>query len=387
MGVSRRAACLLGWPLLCALCALAASATYLLALAAYMSPARGVDLRLFRPVAPRLPLTFEALHAHQRQAAEGVHPLQAPSPLRGVILYLAGSSPPDVADLLASLTSLSLFYLAAFPSDVLILVEGGELESAHGPSLRSAAGPRATLRFVDISAALVMPWHTLLSLPVWIFPSGVRWALHKRGLFSYGRMCRFLARPFADLPALADYDFFWRLDTDSRLTAPAPEDVFARMARKRALYGYSTFTDEGGEYIEGLLAAADAHAARRRIAPTFYHRLRREPASGNWWQFWTNFEVGSLALLRSPEARALFDALDAASGFFEHRWGDAPARLLLLSLHVELRAIHRFCDIGYEHGHVRVLPQPVCANASSALDVDAALAQALLPPEAAEEKA
>jgi hypothetical protein len=350
---------------------------YLLAaaLALWWLAARAAHSLAFAPAparpharAPARELTFASLHPHGR-------------PPRGCIIYLSGSAPPDIADLLASLASLHAAYTSVWPTPVLLLVEGGALEAAAGAALRAAAGGAAAggVTFVDVTRALAMPWRAALTLPAWLLPSGARWALHKRGLFSYGRMCRFFSGPVAQLPALADFDFFWRLDTDSRLDGPAVEggDVFARMAARSLLYGYSSFMHEPADYLQGMLAAADAHAARVRLPRAAWLARLRRGADGSWWQFWTNFEVVSLHLLRSPEARSLFVALDARAGWFEHRWGDAPARTLLLAMHVGLRSIARLCHIAYSHGHVSVASSSACLNATDVLSVDATLAAAL----------
>lgn len=357
------------WRPLCKYAILAAPLLWWLAArlahAAALKPAKFPFPRTMAFSGPARELTFASLHPRRNAS--------------GCIIYLAGAAPADVADLLASLASLYAAYTSSWPTPVLLLVEGGALEGKAGSAIREAAGGTAAggVTFVDVSHAMGMPWRAALTLPAWLVPSGVRWALHKRGLFSYGRMCRFYAGPFAFLPALADFDYFWRLDTDSRLGSRVSGDVFARMAARGQLYGYSSFLPEPAEYVEGLLAAADAYAASVRLPRTaWFSRLQRHD-DGVWWQFWTNFEVGSLHLLRSKEARALFDALDVRDGWFEHRWGDAPARTLLLAMHVSLCSIVRLCDIAYTHGHVTIAGDPACRNATDVLSVDNELAAAL----------
>jgi Glycolipid 2-alpha-mannosyltransferase len=305
-------------------------------------------------------LTFDSLHGLNKGNA------------RGCIVYLAGSTQKDISDLIASLTSLRENYSSRFPTPVFVLVEGGHLEAVAGDTIRIAAGGMDTggVFFLDISRAFAMPWRAVLTLPAWIFPHGIRWAFYKRGFFSYGRMCRFLAWPVFNLPELAQFDYLWRLDTDSRLTDPVKQDVFKQMEEKKWLFGYSSFLYEKGEYIEGLLAAADEYAKRAKIpSSAWFYKLKRLD-DGWFWQFYNNFEIVSMHFMRSNEARALFHALDVKQGWFEHRWGDAPTRTIMLSMLAQMSAIHKFCDVGYVHGNVRVFPNEECANVEDARRVD-----------------
>ena len=52
----------------------------------------------------------------------------------------------------------------------------------------------------------------------------------------------------------------------------------------------------------------------------------------NRCHFWSNFEIGSLALWRSEAYLAYFEYLDKAGGFFYERWGDAPVHSIAAAL-------------------------------------------------------
>jgi hypothetical protein len=67
-------------------------------------------------------------------------------------------------------------------------------------------------------------------------------------------------------------------------------------------------------------------------------------------QFYSNFEIGSLAFFRSEEHRAYFEYLDRAGGFYYERFGDAPIHTLSVSLFLPKSRIWYFRDIGYAHG-------------------------------------
>ena len=62
-----------------------------------------------------------------------------------------------------------------------------------------------------------------------------------------------------------------------------------------------------------------------------------------------SFEVVDLALMRSPEYRAAFQAVDESGGLYYFRWGDAPIRTLLVLALLPRDQIHHFRIVGYKH--------------------------------------
>lgn len=67
-------------------------------------------------------------------------------------------------------------------------------------------------------------------------------------------------------------------------------------------------------------------------------------------QFYSNFEVASLAFFRGKEHRAYFEHIDRTGGFYYERFGDAPIHTLSVSLFLPKNRIWYFRDIGYAHG-------------------------------------
>ena len=72
---------------------------------------------------------------------------------------------------------------------------------------------------------------------------------------------------------------------------------------------------------------------------------------GEWDRsfFYTNFEVSSTALWRSPQYRAIFQALDYSGGFYLCRWGDGPIHLLAVMLLLEDQQVLKFARVPYWH--------------------------------------
>lgn len=71
--------------------------------------------------------------------------------------------------------------------------------------------------------------------------------------------------------------------------------------------------------------------------------------SYNLCHFWSNFEIGSIAWLRSQAYMDYFNYLDKAGGFFYERWGDAPVHSIAAALMLKRSEVHWFYDIGYFH--------------------------------------
>lgn len=67
--------------------------------------------------------------------------------------------------------------------------------------------------------------------------------------------------------------------------------------------------------------------------------------------FWNNFELLDLSLMRRKDVRLFIDAIDRSMGIFLYRWGDAPLRYITLALFVkENEILHRTdLKLGYCH--------------------------------------
>ncbi|CAM9689269.1 unnamed protein product [Discosporangium mesarthrocarpum] len=213
----------------------------------------------------------------------------------------------------------------------------------------------------------------------------------KRGSFGYFHMCRFFAGAGFVLPFFDDYDYYFRLDSDSSCSKDMP-DFFKRMESSGEVYLYDKVFKDAADVVEGLWNFANDYAKSRKIVPTFlndrsggpfqplkevwskspYPDCKKGGASSRGgdtelWEevtrlddgtqaqllpcvddlfhpvpsFYTNFEVASLKMLRSSEYMQWFEAVDRSGGMFLHRWGDAPLRFLGLSLHTPHEKIGR----------------------------------------------
>ncbi|KAI1307160.1 glycolipid 2-alpha-mannosyltransferase-domain-containing protein [Xylaria venustula] len=182
----------------------------------------------------------------------------------------------------------------------------------------------------------------------------------KAWLQSYHHMCRWNAGLFALEERLAVYEFFWRVEPGVDFSCDINYDVFRFMRDNDMAYGFNmailddarsfpSLWDRTKTFIKNnehmIHADADYDCQDDDINNDDFDHLEY-----NNCQFYSNFEVGSLAFFRSKEHRAYFEHLDRTGGFYYERFGDAPIHTLSVSLFLPKSRIWYFRDIGYAHG-------------------------------------
>lgn len=237
------------------------------------------------------------------------------------------------------------------------------------------------------------------SVPAWIdttrFDVGRQFmgsiGVGKAWLQSYHHMCRWNAGLFAREKRLALYEFFWRVEPGVSPLRNFPEachltamsqvdfscdinyDVFRFMRDNNMAYGFNMAILDDARSFPSLWDRTKTFIKNNQDMihkDADYGWLLQEPLSGNDiprlieeddprdfdrleynnCQFYSNFEVGSLAFFRSEEHRAYFEHLDRTGGFYYERFGDAPIHTLSVSLFLPKSRIWYFRDIGYAHG-------------------------------------
>lgn len=76
----------------------------------------------------------------------------------------------------------------------------------------------------------------------------------------------------------------------------------------------------------------------------------------NLYHFWSNFEIARVDLWDNPLYEAYFQYLESTGGFYKERWGDAPVHSLAIGFMLDLKEIHYFRDIGYQHTTIAHCP-------------------------------
>ena len=284
---------------------------------------------------------------------------------KAVITYLIGRRTEHYLDLLDSLEALQVNFLRQYPYPVIVFHEGlgpDEMEKLRGLYER--------LLFHRLDRSFLFP-------PDHIDEAKVPSIIGGHATVGYRHMCRFFSGTMFNYPLLAPYDWFWRLDSDSFLLAPLTHDPFRRMLDGRFVYGFMGLGREDEYLTTGLWNATTEYMRGKGMAtppPLLQQHLEspeqgqgpqeggaspaHSPKMGTWDRsyYYTNFEIGHLPFFRGEAYQSYFRHLDAAGGFYYYRWGDAPIRLLGVSMHAAEHSVCHFDDIPYSHKVYVVAP-------------------------------
>ncbi|KAF2021375.1 glycosyltransferase family 15 protein [Aaosphaeria arxii CBS 175.79] len=200
---------------------------------------------------------------------------------------------------------------------------------------------------------------------------------------SYHQMCRWNSGMFSQHPALADYQYYWRVEPNVHFFCDVDYDVFRWMQDHNKTYGFNINIYDSPESVETLwpetLRFMQDHPEyiHKNNAREWLQDNERRPdkhriANGySTCHFWSNFEIGDLGFWRSKKYRDYFDHLDRAGGFFYERWGDAPVHSVALGLFEDKSKIHWFRDIGYQHIPFFNCPNsPKCSGCTAGMFTD-----------------
>jgi mannosyltransferase len=176
---------------------------------------------------------------------------------------------------------------------------------------------------------------------------------------SYHQMCRWNSGMFSEHPALADMQYYWRVEPNVHFFCDIDYDVFRWMADHNKTYGFNINIYDSAESVATLWPETQKFLADH---PEYVHEnnarewledgSKRPENHGtahgySTCHFWSNFEIGDLAFWRSKKYRDYFEHLDRAGGFFYERWGDAPVHSVALGLFEDKSKIHWYVPLRY----------------------------------------
>ncbi|KAI8378256.1 nucleotide-diphospho-sugar transferase [Choanephora cucurbitarum] len=184
------------------------------------------------------------------------------------------------------------------------------------------------------------------------------------GLESYRHMCRFQSGFFFRHPLLETYDYYWRVEPDVKFSCDVDYDPFKVMREKDLKYGFAISLHEYGNTIPTLwettkkfMAEYPQHIISKDDKESLMNWVTNDGGETyNLCHFWSNFEIGSLAFLKSQAYLDFFNYLDKSGGFFYERWGDAPVHSIAAALMLKKSEVHFFYDIGYYHNPFKNCP-------------------------------
>jgi hypothetical protein len=327
------------------------------------------------------------------------------APPKAAVVYLTTARSKDIAELKQSLVHTYENFLSLFPYYPVLVVHEGDFTPALEAEVLAVV-PQMDVRIVlephfeppphiaaiiaaddaaavaADAAAAALPDHEEAAPRVAraLEPSFMAWK-GRPTHWGYNNMIRWMVRGLFRHPQLGGegpgaLDYYMRLDTDSRLLSPLPEDPFERMRREGLVYMFYDTLDDVARFTRGLVDLAEAHVAQQpqeqpggasgggdrggggasaAIEPAWpaawAHAVahKAEPPS-----FYNNIEWGATAFFRRPGVRALVERIDQDGGIYRHRWGDATIRWLQLALFAREEQVQGFCGFDYDHdGRVR----------------------------------
>lgn len=157
---------------------------------------------------------------------------------------------------------------------------------------------------------------------------------------------------------------FRRVEPDVKFTCDIDYDPFKVMREKDLKYGFAISLHEYENTIPTLwkttqefMAQYPHHIIPANSSESLMSWITNDNgATYNLCHFWSNFEIGSLAFLRSQKYLDFFNHLDKAGGFFYERWGDAPVHSIAAALMLKKSEVHFFYDMGYYHNPFKNCP-------------------------------
>ena len=185
----------------------------------------------------------------------------------------------------------------------------------------------------------------------------------KGHMLSYHSMIRWQSGFFYHHPALASYDWYWRVEPDVHFFCDIPYDPFRFLAENDLVYGFNMAILDDARSFASLWSVTRDFISQNPhlIHPEADLDWLLDPDAGmeyNNCQFFSNFEIASLNFFRDVPNEAYFAHLDHSGGFYYERYGDAPVHTLALAMFARKDQVWFFRDIGYQHDIARHCPPP-----------------------------
>lgn len=174
------------------------------------------------------------------------------------------------------------------------------------------------LRFIPITFTFPKNFNTSIKSP---FP--------KRSKWGYMHMCRFWFKDIWMNPALKEFKYLLRFDTDSCLVGRN----FSIPNNSSLIYMHHYFTFEF-RFITDLRQTILRYVAKFRTKPKTPGLFKMiEGGRINCFPMWyNNLEITNIEFMKRPEVRQFMDAIDSTHGQYKYRWGDAPLRFATMAL-------------------------------------------------------
>ena len=250
----------------------------------------------------------------------------------GCFCYLVNHTDKNITDCIKSLQLLKVNYLDKYPTPVLLFHEAALTEQMKQTLLQILPD---LITFIPIEFTL--PHHI-----VNICPSNVNGMTVRLG---YMHMCRFFANAIFYHPALAEYEYYCRLDTDSFILSPVTENMFEQVKAFNIYYGFiNDSLHDNVAFTRGLWPLAQKFITDNNIPVR--RKLYSEIREGR--VFYTNFEICYIPWFKQGIWPDFFKAIDLDGGIYRYRWGDHTIRYIGVNSFMPPENISRI-HINYSH--------------------------------------
>ena len=164
----------------------------------------------------------------------------------------------------------------------------------------------------------------------------------------YNLMIRFFWREVFTLPIIKQYQYYWRLDTDSFILSEIKYDMFKYVKKRNYIYATIDLDSDGPDVTAGMPDIVNEYmrthktmASVNNYSPSMYPTM-----------VYNNFEVVNIEHFTSPEIWDFVEHIDRSNKILTRRWGDAPLRFAELNLFFDWKKqVKILCGIKYEHSH------------------------------------
>jgi hypothetical protein len=272
--------------------------------------------------------------------------------MKDCIVYLAGNSEDNIKDFYKSLSLLYENYIKTFQCDVVVFHEKEFIQRL--PELVKTF-PNIPFKFFEIEFKLPEYPPSILENILEYFPhpthgnGPVAWG-HPGFSMGYRHMCNFFAGEFYLHPALDEYDYYMRLDSDSYLLKPIEYNVFDKMKSIDAIYGYigAAIQIDNPKVVCGLWDCVKDFSNKSDYVSD-KNIIDHIP---NGKMFYNNFEIGNIKWFREKPYQSLYEHIKDSGGIYTNRWGDAPIRFFGIALLADKKRTLNITDIAYQHGAI-----------------------------------
>lgn len=175
----------------------------------------------------------------------------------------------------------------------------------------------------------------------------------ENGRYHYG--FRYLAKFFTTdmYKYLADYDYYWRVDSDDFLEELS-YDLFEWVEREGVEFGWMTRKIDGHGATRRTLPPIVAEYVKRcQIWPS---ALMNDPLA-KCFNFYNNFHVGKVSFFLRPDVVNFYSEMFSSGGVAKHHWSDSAIQAYAVRVFMDPGRIRMLPDMVYihkSHGNLRI---------------------------------